>query len=357
MSLLTYSGITTKVRAMESHLISDRQFREMAALEDVRSAAEYLKRQPAYAGMFAGLEDSQLHRGHLEQLLTLSKYRDFTKLYRFSNLSQRKFLDLYFMHYEIQIIKKCLRDVMSHQKTILDLSLFEDFFKKHSDIDLIALSQAVTLPEFLATLEGSVYDSLLSSCMDTVSGPPPTIFDFEMKLDLLYFKTIWKSKKKLLSKSEQRILNQCFGCRLDLLNVQWIYRSKKYYQLPAADIYALLIPVNYRLKTAQIQGMAEAATLNEFFSVLKGTYYGSVSNIDPGEHPDLEALYAQILDRIYRGASRKHPYTIAILDSYLHFKESELQKIITTIEGIRYGLNAGEITALVANNERGADLW
>ena len=50
MSLLTYSGITTKVRAMESRLFTEAQFREMAALEDVHSAADYLKQQPAYAG-------------------------------------------------------------------------------------------------------------------------------------------------------------------------------------------------------------------------------------------------------------------------------------------------------------------
>lgn len=169
MSLLTYSGITTKVRAMESHLISDNQFREMADLEDVRSAAEYLRQQPAYADIFTDLDDAKLHRGYIEQLLTLSKYRDFTKLYRFANLSQRKFLD------------------------------------------------------------------------------------------------------------------QSFGSHLDMLNIQWIYRSKKYYSLPPADIYALLIPVQYRLKSEQIQRMAEAATLDDFFTVLKGSYYGRLTKAEVQE--------------------------------------------------------------------------
>ena len=72
MSLLTYSGITTKVRAMESRLLTERQFQDMAALEDVRSAAEYLRQQPAYAGIFTDLDDSLLHRGYIEQLLTQS---------------------------------------------------------------------------------------------------------------------------------------------------------------------------------------------------------------------------------------------------------------------------------------------
>ena len=82
MGLLAYSGITTKVRAMESRLLKPEQFQQMAELEDVRSAADYLKGQPAYAEVFDGLDDTRLHRGYIEQILTQSEYRDFTKLYR-----------------------------------------------------------------------------------------------------------------------------------------------------------------------------------------------------------------------------------------------------------------------------------
>ena len=52
MGLLAYSGITTKVRAMESRLLKPEQFQELAEQEDVRSAADYLKVQPAYAEVF-----------------------------------------------------------------------------------------------------------------------------------------------------------------------------------------------------------------------------------------------------------------------------------------------------------------
>ncbi len=36
MGLLAYSGITTKVRAMESRLLKPEQFQQMAEQEDVR---------------------------------------------------------------------------------------------------------------------------------------------------------------------------------------------------------------------------------------------------------------------------------------------------------------------------------
>ena len=252
MSLLTYSGITTKVRAMESRLFTEEQFREMAALEDVHSAADYLKQQPAYAGIFSGLDDSMLHRGNIERLLTLSLYRDFASLYRFGSLKQRRFLDLYFMHYEIDIMKRALRHVYSKQPAEMDLSEFREFFEKHSLIDLVALSQSESLEEFLSSLKGSIYYDLLAGLAENGKC---SSFDYELQLDLFYFKSLWKIKNKILSKKELKILDECFGSKIDLLNIQWMYRSTQYYHLPAADIYSLLIPIRYRLKPEQINRM------------------------------------------------------------------------------------------------------
>lgn len=345
MSLISYSAITTKIRAMQSRLISDEQLQVLAGSEDVRSAADFLKQQPAYADIFSDLDDTRLHRANIEQLLTLSEYRDFAKLYRFSNVSQRRFLDLYFMQYEIDVVKQVLRNVLSRQKTVLNLSIFRDFFNRHASIDLVALSQSENLTDFLAHLEGSAYYNLLAP----LSGQNhAALFDYEMALDLYYFKTIWKIKNKILSRNEQKLLDACFGCRLDLLNLQWIYRAKKYYRLAPSDIYALLIPVNYKLCSTDISRLAEAPGMEEFFAVLKGTWYGSTHYPDLNEKPDPELLYHEILNRIYANAGRRHPYSIAILDSYLFLKKREKRRIITILEGIRYGLSSGEILALTA---------
>lgn len=346
MSLISYSGITTKVRAMSSHLLSEEQFQEMAALEDVRSAADYLKKQPAYAEIFSGLDDTMLHRAYIEQLLAQSEYRDFSRLYRFSNASQRRFLDLYFAHFEINLIKKLLRNVMAHRQLMPDLSMFREFFEKHSGIDFPRLAQSADIREFISNLEGSVYYKALKD-LDSSADHPLTLFDYEMRLDLLHISSMWKATSKALSRQERQIIIQGFGSRLDLLNIQWIYRSKKYYALPAADIYALLIPINFRLRQDHILRLVEAEDMTSFFDTLRRTYYGKFTDRDLTDVPDLEALYQQILERIYSANSRRHPYTAAVLDSYLYFKEQEMQKIITTIEGIRYGMDESTILSMV----------
>lgn len=342
--LLAYSGITTKVRAMESHLLTKEQLRDLAALDIVPEAVEFLKQQPAYREVFAGMEQDAMHRGAIEQRLSLSLYKDYTKLYRFASIEQRKFLDLYFMHFEIDILKKCLRNAMASHPVALGLSAFQDFFDKHSRLDLVKVSASESLDEFIRNIEGSIYYEPLVNLqvLDTASQ-----FDYEMALDILYFNFIWKKKRKELSKEESKVLDQCFGSKLDLLNLQWIYRAKRYFSMAPEALKAFLIPITYKLKQEQLSDMTQAGSLDEFFFLLSNTYYGSKFTPDDNQILDLEAMYKVILNRIYQVSSRKNPYSIAVLNTYLYNKEAELHRIITIIESIRYSVDVSEIVAYI----------
>ena len=345
MGLLAYSGITTKVRAMESRLLKPEQFRELAEQEDVRSAADYLKEQPAYAEVFDGLDDTKLHRGYIEQILTQSEYRDFTRLYRFSSMKQRKFLDLYFKHYEVEVIKKLLRHMLGGREGQTDLSMFQGFFEKHSELDLETLCRAKNFSEFTEALEGTVYGKPLSQMQEKGQTG---LFDCELKLDLFYFQLLWKLRNKLLSKTERKILDDCFGSRLDLLNIQWICRARSFYRLSQAEIYALLIPVHYRLRADKVKLLVEAEDDAKFFAVLRETPYGKQEELQTGQMPDIHLLSNQMLNRIYGRTGHRYPHSPAVLDSYLYRKELEMRKIVTALEGIRYGLPASEIMGLLA---------
>lgn len=350
-NLLAYSGLTTKVKAMQSHLITDSQFREMAGLESVSDAVEFLKRQPAYAELFTSAETGELHRGAIEQLLILSEYRDFAKLYRFSNLNQRKFLDLYFTHYEVAILKRCLRSLISHSPLDLDLYAFQSFFERHSSLDFSRLVEARTLTDFTAALDGTVFYPLLSNLNREESL---SLFDYENSLDMFYLNTMWKALNKKLKPSEQKLLAQCMGSRLDMLNIQWIYRSKRYYHMVPADIYAMLIPAHHQLRPEDIRKMAEAETMDGFYTAFHETRYGSVPEIAAISRPHPDAVADLVIEHVYQKTSQRDPYSIAILNTYLYFKEREIHRLITTIESIRYGIEPERIINTVLKDDKKA---
>ena len=55
--LLSYSGISTKIRAMQSKLISESEIQEMLQFTSVSHAAAWLKRTPEYAKAWADLDE------------------------------------------------------------------------------------------------------------------------------------------------------------------------------------------------------------------------------------------------------------------------------------------------------------
>lgn len=333
-NILSYSGLSTKIRAMQRKLTTTRQFEEIAQLESVTQIVSYLKKSPEYQNLWSNLDERNLHRGQVEKLLQKSIFQDFTKIYHFANMEQRRFLDLYSTRYEIRALKECLRTVFDRRDVELDLSQYRDFFRRHSKLDVDKLQESATLDELIQSLQGSEFYSILSQVHNSVHS---TLFDYGMALDLYYFSHIWKVKDKLFKGTDLAEITKAYGGKFDLLNLQWIYRSKKYYHMNSADIYALLIPVEYKLKKEEINAMVETSSIEEFQQILGRTYYGS--RYKELSLPTLEEFYTYLLRTVLEKEAAHNPYSVAMIYSFLYHKEHEVNRLTIAIECVRYGVS------------------
>ena len=194
-NLLAYSGLTTKVRAMESHLISSSEYEQIINLSSVSEIVGYLQNHPEYCDIFDGIETSELHRGGLERLLMMSEYKSFAKLYNFSSVKGRRYLKLYFIKYETRLLKQLIREIMDTRTGALDIDFLSLYFDRFSDINLKKVSAAATLEELIETLKGTKYYQPLKK-VQAIDGV--TLFDYEICIDLFHFQTIWNDKNKYL---------------------------------------------------------------------------------------------------------------------------------------------------------------
>ena len=341
-NLTRYSGLSAKLRAMKAKLLTEEDLRRITELPSVADAAAFLKKTPEYSQALSGLSELEAHRGDLEKLLHLSVYDGFRRIWLFADSGQRKFMALYFKRYEISLIKRTFR-LAADQKSILPI-LFgaEDFFRRYSGLDLQAMDDANSLPEAIAALEGSEYYAPLAK----LASEDASLFDLEMALDMYYFGQIWKRRETIAKGEDLAVLTEAFGAKFDMINLNWIARSRRFRGLSAADVIAMLIPVTYHLHRQEIRQLAESESPEAFSKALAGTWYAKrYRELTPDS---LEEMYAEVLKTTLEKESRNHPYSMAIIYSYLYQKEREVERLTTALEGIRYGLEPSVIYGLIS---------
>lgn len=336
-NLMLYSGIVTKIRAMQSKLLTDKDFDDMAGGGSVLEAVEYLKGCPAYSEYIGEMDTSLYHRGNIEKVLYQSLFDDYSRIFRFAGIRQKEFLKQYWKRYEVDLINYCLRIVFNHYDVPFDLEYKKRFFDRYSQVSIDRLITSANIDELVDNLRDTEYYETLNRIRESEEAD---LFDFDMALDLYYFSMMWRKERKLLKGAEKEIFVKDFGTKIDLLNIQWIYRAKKYYHMLPPDIYAFTIPYHYRIKVEEFKELVEAPTAEEFEHKMAGSYYARRYHLEDSR--TLEQKYKDVLKHLYLIDRRKNPYSIATINAYLFLKENEIDKLTTVIECIRYGLSKRE---------------
>lgn len=347
--LSSYSALTAKIHGMRGHLLTDDAFRELASCATIAEAVSYLKQHPFYSMLFADLDETILHREQLEQRLSQAIFFDFQKIYHFASQKQRHSLEILFQKYVPDLIRHCLYNINSGLTLQPQEAFTHPFFKKHAGLETAVLLSCNSVDALIEALAGTGYDIALKTVRDSAS---PTLFQYELALDMHYYSSVWKARTAYLSKKDLKLIEHSLGTTMDLLNIQWIFRCKKYFHMAPLSISTLLIPVQYKLGRSQLRMLVETATTDELLAALDNTYYGKIYRTylpDTPEGTDMIHLQDLILDDICTSDMRKNPYSIAIVNTYIRQKETEISRIITAMEGIRYSLGTNEILRYLTN--------
>ncbi|HIW21106.1 MAG TPA: V-type ATPase subunit [Candidatus Dorea intestinavium] len=335
--VMTYSGITTKIKAMEAKLLTDKDYETIAGMHGVVEVIEFLKGKPGYSRFIEQLDDSLYHRRHIEKVLVQSLYDDYTRVFRFAGFEQKKFMKFYIKGYEVDLINYCFRIVFNHYDWPFDLDYKKEFFDTYSQLSIEKLETSTNIEELVENLKGTEYYEPLKR---VAQSPKATLFDYDLALDLYSFTNLWKMRKRTLKNKELEYLTKDIGTVIDLMNLQWIYRAKKYYKLVAPDIYSMTIPIQYHLKVDEFKALVEAPGVEEFVNQVANTYYAKKYHLDNTK--TLEQLYKDSMVGLYMADRRRAPYSIASINTYFFLKENEIDKLTTALECIRYGLSSRE---------------
>lgn len=334
---MDYSGINSKIKAMRSNLFKYQDYFELSKLISVEDIAHKLENFPVYKKFVSQLDSQHLHRGNIESKLALSLMSDFERIYNFiPDYELKKYLGAFFLRNEIHFIKLILCMICDKRDIEYSLPELNFLIGKKLRINVDKLKNSSSIEEFINNLRGTEFYNLLNE----LYSHSHNLFELEMKLDLYYYMHLWKLQKKYLHGKNKLILSKIKGTEIDLINISWIYRMKKYYNFDSAILFSYLIPNKYKLTAEEISSLVAANTMSEFEKIVYNTYYGSLFE---NKNVKIERVLYNCLSKIYYRFYVRAGANISYVVYYIYLKEIEVNNITSIIEGIRYGLESQKI--------------
>ena len=293
-----YPNINAKLKGMYAKRITKTDLSDLIKQNNLKNAVLLLKSK---SNIFKNA-DENIDRLEIESLLEEDQIEDILKIKRLLGKKDEEIFDLFLLQYEIKCIKSIFRKLFSDDKT--DDIIIQNVKRWTVRIfdDIKGIETVQNFYEFFEAIKRMKYNKILKKYQEQEKI---NVFEVENEMDKLYFGTLY-DKVKLDAN-----LKKIIGSEIDLLNVLWIFRIKKYYNFDSEEIK----------------------------EIMEKTVYKAVFT----QEEDFEQKIDQYLYDINKKIFQNDIMSVAYIFAYINIIDYENNDIINTIEGIRYNMDKKEI--------------
>lgn len=322
-----YPALNAKMKCMYSNNLSKEEFEELLRQSNLKEAISLIKSK------FPFLENlnEKMHRKELEQELNNLFIYDILKIFKYLNKNEIEILMQFLSKYELNCVKNVFRNVTTNRDSREYLKNIDNWTTKmFKNID--GINEITEETAFLELIKSEDYYKVFAEYEEIIENAP--LEEIEVKLDKFYFEKIYK-----LAKKYNKNLLYLIGTEIDLLNVIWIYRSKKYFKYSENEIKEILIPINYKLSKKNIDDLINSEDFIDMKAVLNETKYRKVFSDENRIEYDKNKYLYDINIKLFKTKL----FDICTVFCNINLLDIEIKNIINIVEGIRYKLDKSEI--------------
>jgi V/A-type H+-transporting ATPase subunit C len=344
-----FSALNTKIRVLKSKSLNKEDYINLINLPSIKDQVAYLKSKTIYEEDLKkiGLSDD------IENIETALKGHivyQYKKMIPYLSDAYKKLFKTILLRYEIEDLKLYLRAIERNENLnkVWAVSFLKD---NYYNLDFEKLKKSRTLNEFIENLEGTIYYKTLKPYIQEEHNK--ILFYMEMNLDRLYFNLL-KENTKALAKVDRIIFEETLGKNIDLLNIEWIYRGIKFYNLLPEELINFTLFGGYEFNYEKIREMSYSSEENLRKIVLGSKYeflFDTKKDVDLYMERRIERyLYYQFMDGFKKGKM-----DISLSMAYIHLLEYEIRDIISILESKRYGLTLEQTKEYLVRKIEGSD--
>jgi V/A-type H+/Na+-transporting ATPase subunit C len=331
-SIADFAAVNTKIKVLERSLLGKDQLRKLIESGSYVDAFRLLKENTGYGKALKGFSEGNVHRGDLEIILQKDYIEKYTKLVHYLQGNYKALFKIFYMRFEIEDIKVILRGKYLG-KSVEEIKKLIIYESSMSGIDYKLLIEARDIEGTVDKLQETIYYKHIQHLIkDTMKEG---LFRVEMALDFVYFIALRRFIKKLDNENKE-VVKAYKGIQADLLNIQWIFRGKKYYKLQPEELFNYTIYDGARLNKDQLKKLCYSKNMSEFYDMVQSLPYGELfSKCRYKEYLlEREILYYQ--KHIFESMKRANKMNISAVIAFLELSLIECRDIISIVENKRY---------------------
>jgi V/A-type H+-transporting ATPase subunit C len=348
-----YAFINAKLRARISKLLPDSLLVQMAGAYSLQEALSFLRDTP-----YGILDDIYRKTGDLklgELELLRNEIRVFTEVEKYVQEDTLSIVQALLSLYEIENLKNAIRIFFDRKLRHREVDtavfyLLRDTILHDIPIDLII--NAENLEEVVKALEATPYAHIIDKYGQTIIRDG-SLFRVEIAFDHYYYTSLISAAEKLDSRDRTEAL-RIIGVEIDLVNVNWIIRFRRFYNLTLEEVMALILPGGYHLRSERLQEAYSSQDATKIVKDILKTDYPGLETLLSSQATDsisrlllIERVLEQILMHETRRILMGYPFTIGIVLSYFIFKKNEIKKVRAILNAKQYRIPVDRIKDVI----------
>jgi V/A-type H+-transporting ATPase subunit C len=352
-AIRTYAFINAKLRARISKLLPSSLFVKMARAYSLQEALTLLRDTPYSILDEIYRTTGDLKLGELE--LLKEEVKVFLEVTKHVSGGPLCLVQALLLGYEMENVKNALRlffDRKIRNRSVDTSALYLLRERIIHDVSIDRIINAENLGELLRALASTPYGSLVEEQGERVLSEG-TLFRLEIALDHFYYKNLLEKAGALDSRDRREAL-RIIGVEIDLVNINWIIRFRRFYNLQMKEVMSLIIPSGYHLKAERIQEAYTSQNVtNVLQDVIKSDYPGlsALLSSQPTDSVSRLLLVERVLERILMYETGRilmgYPFTIGVILAYFIFKKSEIKKVRAVLNAKLYKIPEDRIEDVI----------
>jgi V/A-type H+-transporting ATPase subunit C len=338
-------AMAVKARAMFGNRLQEADYSKLLQAKSVPDVAYILHHDTSFRATLEGINDKAIHRGQLEALCRMDLFRRLERLIRFASPKDRQFVRSGVMETEVQLILLCIRSITEgggQERSDL-ISRMPVYVEKYLSFSLHDLSEVTDFDELLAVLKNTMYEKAVRRYRSEAFEE----IDF-IRLEHALQEACYDELLVMVGKYGQgqaaAEMKKIIMTRVELDNLQIIYRLKKYFRSDPEMIRPLMIPHYAMFTEKELEKLIDEEDADGVIKEIERKYHRYLKN---SRFTDIETFILRIRFNLNYHFMEYYQEPALVLLSYAHLSEMEISNVVNIIEAVRYHVSADRIRPLL----------